>query len=133
MRTLRGDTPLLEDDDLVGKRDRREPVGDDECRAAAGELIQSAGDAALRGGVDAGGGVVEDQDARVLEQRPRDRDALALPTRKRVASLADSRVIALRQVVDELLGARAPGRVEYLLVRCLRTRVGDVVAHAGGE
>ena len=33
--------------------------------------------------------VVEDQDARVGEHRARDRDALALPARERVAVLAD--------------------------------------------
>ena len=46
-------------------------------------------------GVDGGGGVVEDQHARVGEQRARDRQALALAAGERQPALADSRVITL--------------------------------------
>ena len=48
-------------------------------------------------GVDRGGRVVEDQHARVGEQRARDRDPLALAAGQRQAALADARVVALRQ------------------------------------
>ena len=58
--------------------------------------------------VDRGGGVVEDQDPRVGEQGPGDRDSLALAAREGQAALADARVIAVGQVRDELVGLRAP-------------------------
>ena len=62
---------------------------------------------ALGRGVDRGGGVVEDQHARVGEQRARDRQALALPARERQAALADARLDTVGQARDELVGLRA--------------------------
>ena len=81
---------VVEHDDLVGERDRREPVGDDERRAAPHRLAQARADPRLGGRVDRGGRVVEDQDARVDEERAGDREALALAARERDAALADT-------------------------------------------
>ena len=83
--------------------------------------------------VDGAGGVVEDQDRRVDEQRARDRDALALAARQRVAALADDRVVAVRQLEDELLGAGRARRRADLLERRVGTAVGDVVADRDRE
>ena len=47
--------------------------------------------------VDRRGGVVEDQDPRVGEERPGQRDALALAARQREAPLADDGVVAVGQ------------------------------------
>ena len=85
LRAARGDPPVVEDDDLVGERDRRQAVGDDDRRPAAHDLAQPGADPRLGRRVDRGGRVVEDEDARVDEQRPRDRDALALAARERDA------------------------------------------------
>ena len=60
--------------------------------------------ARLGGRVDRGGGVVEDQDARVGEQRAGDRDPLALAAGEREAALADARVVAVGESLDELVG-----------------------------
>ena len=49
--------------------------------------------------------LVEDQDARVREQRAGDRHALALPARKARALLADDGVVAFGQLADELVRA----------------------------
>ena len=59
-------------------------------------------------GVERGGGLVEDQDRRVLQHRARDREPLALPGRELRAALAEQRVVALGQRGDELVGARRP-------------------------
>ena len=58
--------------------------------------------------VEARRGLVEDQDARVGENRARDRDALALPARQLDAALADDRVVALLELLDELVAVRDP-------------------------
>ena len=42
--------------------------------------------------------VVEHEDRRIEQQRPRDRDALALPAGQRVAPLADDGVVALGEL-----------------------------------
>ena len=78
VRAARGDAPVLEHDDLVGQRDRRQPVADDERRPRAHQAAQRVLDLGLGGRVDARRRVVQDQDARVAQQRPGDRDALAL-------------------------------------------------------
>ena len=79
------DAAVVEHDDLIGERDRREAVGDHEGRAPGHRLVERQLDLLLGRGVDRGGRVVEDQHARVGEQRARDRDALALAARERAA------------------------------------------------
>ena len=59
--------------------------------------------------VHAGGRFVEDEDRRVLEQRPRDRDALFFADAQLHAALADHGLQAFRQALDELR-AHSPRR-----------------------
>ena len=99
----------------------------------AHRLAQREPDARLGRGVDRGGRVVEDQDARVGDERAGDRDALALAARERQAALADHGVVALRQRRDEVVRLRAARRLLDLGVARIRPREGDVVAHRGGE
>ena len=82
-------------------------MGDHERRAPRHRLVERELDALLGRGVDRGGGVVEDQHARVGEQRAGDRHALALAAGQRQPALADARVEALRQARDEVVGLRA--------------------------
>ena len=126
MSAARDDAALLQHDDVVGERDRRETVGDDERRAALHDLAQGGLDLALGGGVDRRGGVVEDQDARVGEERAGDRDPLALAAAEGQAALAHAGVVAVRELGDELRGLRARGGQLDLLARRVRARVGDV-------
>ena len=79
---------MLHDEDLVGAADRREPVGDDDRRAAAQQPVERLLDQDLRRPVDVRGRLVEDQDARIGEQGARDRDQLALAGREPRAALA---------------------------------------------
>ena len=97
---------VVEDDDLLGQRDRAGAVGDDEGGAAAHDLLQRGPDAELGLDVDAAGGVVEDEDARVHHERPRDRDALALAAAEREAALTDDGLVALGERLDEVVGLR---------------------------
>ena len=111
-----GDDPaVVEHDDLVGQRDRREAVGDHERRAPRHRLASASLISLLGRGVDRGGRVVEDQDARVGQQRARDRQALALAAGERQPALADARVVALGQALDELVRpARAARPLDLL-------------------
>ena len=58
------------------------PVRDGDRGAALHQVVQRLLDFLLGLGVDRGRGFVEDQDARVDQQRARDRDALALAARQ---------------------------------------------------
>src|SRR5262249_31656485 len=82
VRSLLDDAAVLEQDDRRRVPDRREPVGDDERRAAVEQAAQRVLDLALRADVDRAGRLVEDEDARISEQRARERDELTLAERE---------------------------------------------------
>ena len=66
-------------------------------------------DQPLADGVERGRRLVEDQDPRVLEQHPRDRDPLLLAARQLVAALADDRVVAVGHLARSGRGSPPPG------------------------
>ena len=102
--------PFAEEDHPVGEGDGGRAVGDHDRGAVAHHLGERVADLVLLGGIDRRGGVVEDEHAGVGEDRPGDRDALALPAGQRVAPLADERVVPLGQRIDELVGTGQRGR-----------------------
>src|ERR1044071_3796591 len=97
------DLPCLDDKDLVGAADGRQPVGDNERRAAFSQIVQSFLDQRFRFAVKARGRLVENEDPRVSEQCSRDSDALTLAAGKLYAAFADDRVIAIWEFLDEFI------------------------------
>src|SRR5580765_6257268 len=91
----------LEGDDAVGALDRREPVRDHEAGAALHQRLERLLHQALGFRVECRGGLVEDEDRRVLVDRARDREALALAAGELGAVVPDQGVGAERQAVDE--------------------------------
>ncbi|CAN5702049.1 hypothetical protein BH20ACT14_BH20ACT14_11220 [soil metagenome] len=87
---------MIEDDDQVGATDRRQPMRDDERRSAGEEVPKPSLDFPLGADVDRGGGLVEDENVRVGEERTREGDQLPLSQREPEAALAELRVVALR-------------------------------------
>src|SRR3954447_1434259 len=79
---------MLHDEDLVGAPDGRERVRDDDRGTAAQQTVESLLDQDLRGTVDVGRRLVEDQDPWIGEQRARDRDQLAPAGRQSGAAFA---------------------------------------------
>ena len=79
------------------------------------------------------GGLVEDQYPGVLEQRPRDCNALLLSTRQARAMLADFGLVALRELFDDFVYLGHSARLNDVLK--VRMRVGDdeVVVDGAGE
>src|SRR6266508_6721220 len=66
------DAAVVEDQDQVGGEHGRQPVRDDERRPPGEERAQRGLDVLLGDGVEVGRGLVEDQDARILEDDPGD-------------------------------------------------------------
>ncbi len=96
--------------------------------------VSAAPDPELGLDVDAAGGVVEDEDARVHDQRARDGDALALAAAEREAALADDRVVALGERGDEVVRLRGlRGAARTSLVARLRPAEADVLGDRGAE
>ena len=93
-----------------------------------------AADLVLLARVDRRRRVVEDQDARVGEHRARDRDALPLTTRERVAVLADDRVVARRAGrARTRRRPRAGPRARPASIVAFGIGERDVAAHRVGE
>ena len=60
-------------------------------------------------GVERARGLVEDEDARILQDGARDGDALLLPAGELHAALADERRVALGEARDEVVGVGGAG------------------------
>ena len=111
VRALVDHPAAFEHDDAVGQVQRRPAVRD---RAAWSGPAMTRAEGVVNGrldpGVDRAGGVVEDEDARVEQDGPGQRDPLTLAAREGQPALADDGVVAPRQLLDELVGLRRPGR-----------------------
>ena len=99
------DAAAVEDQQPVERLHRRQPVRDDQRRASDHQPFHGVLDQHLRFRIEAGRGLVEDQDRRICQEGARDRHALALAARKFDAALAHQRAIALRQPADEVVRA----------------------------
>src|SRR5436309_7466953 len=130
VRAALDDAAVLDHQDLVGAPDGREPVGDDEGGAVLHQVGEARLDERLGLGVEARGGLVEDQDARVGQDGAGDGDALALPAREPHAALADDGVEPLRETVGELVDVRDVTGLAELGIGGIRAREGDVLADA---
>ena len=134
MVALLDDAAAVEHDQPVHRRDGREPVRDRHHRLALHQRVQAGLDRRLDLGVERAGGLVEQQDRCVLQDHPRDGDALALPARELDAALADLRVVAaapgrVGELADEAVGLGAARGLDHLGVARVRAAVQDVVAH----
>src|SRR5688572_27817073 len=81
MRAALDDAPAVVDEDPVGAQDRREPVSDGDGGAALHQSLEGGLDEPLGHRVERGRRLVQDEDARILEQHPGDRDPLLLAAR----------------------------------------------------
>ena len=70
---------------------------------------------------------VEDQDARVDQQRARDADPLAFAPGKRLTAFTDQRVVSVGQLHNELVGASGLRRADDLVSRRIGAAVGNVL------
>ena len=87
---------VLQHEHHVGSANGGEPVSDDECGPADHQPVERVENDVLGARVDRRGRLVQDQDRRALEERPRDADALTLTAREHRAALAEPRPIRER-------------------------------------
>src|SRR5215213_783966 len=114
------DPAAVEHDDLVRVAHRREAVGDRDRRPPLREPVERVLHEPLRLGVERARRLVEDEDRRVAQDRPRDRDALLLAAGEPVAALADNGVVAVRQRCDDVVDPGRLGGDLDLVVRGVR-------------
>ncbi len=108
-------------------------MGDQQGGPAGHDRAQGLVDLVLDAGVHGGGGVVEEQQPRVGEDRPGQGDALALAAGEGQALLADLGVVPGGQGPHEPVGLGGAGGGLDLLVGGARVPVGDVGADGVGE
>ena len=113
-RPVLDDPAVLQDDRAVGDEHRREPLAETSTVRPATAGRRCSTSSALRLGVDRRHRVVEHEHARAGDERAREGDALALAAGEVDAALADQRVVAVREVVDEAGDAGRLARVEHL-------------------
>ena len=104
---------------------------DDEGGAPLHHRLQRRLHIALGLRIQGGGGLVQYQYGRVLQEGTGDGEALALAAGQEHAVIAHQRLVAVRQLVDELGGIGALRRLRYgALARPLQRPIADVARHS---
>jgi hypothetical protein len=89
------DSPLLENDDLVRFLDRRQTMGNGDCRAILSNSVKSSLDNLLSTDIDSAGGLVEDENLGLPDNGPRNGNALTLAAGQLGTTFTDLSVVAL--------------------------------------
>ena len=105
-------------------------MSDHERRSPLRDPLELGLDRFFRARVERRGGFVEDQDARILEQRARNRHALLLAAGELEAALADHGRVLRRQRLDEVVDVRGARGFDDFGIARLRPPVADVVENA---
>src|SRR6185437_4160569 len=109
------DSAAFEHEDLIGAANRGKAMGDHKRGPAAHQIAEAFLDQGLGFGIEARCGFVENQDARVGQDRSRNGNALFLTSRELDAALADNRVVAVLETFGKLVHARrAAGREDFV-------------------
>ena len=96
----------LHHQDLIRAADGRQPVRDHERRAALHQVPQAFLNQRLGFGIQARGRLVQNQNARIGQNRARNRNPLPLPAGEFHAALADDGVVLFLEMLGELIHAR---------------------------
>src|SRR5262245_59237546 len=123
----------LERDDAIRRPHGRKPVRDDENGPPLGDLLHVLLNDALALIVEGARRLIEDQNARVGDERAGNRDTLALAARQGRAAFADDRVVAFGQLEDEFVCSRQFCRRDYALHRHCGVGERDILAHRAIE
>src|SRR6266853_1619764 len=102
VRSHLADLAFVHHDDLVGALDGREPVGDDQRRPPFYHAVERVAHPKLGLRIHARSRLVENQNLRIMRQRPRETDQLLLSGRERRAAFAHFFLESSRQGSDEV-------------------------------
>src|SRR5438270_2970703 len=133
MRATLGHASVVHDEDEIGPANGGQSMSNYESRAASEQCGHGRLDQLLALGVEIARRLVEDEDLRRRENSAGDRESLLLATGELHAALPDVRLIAVRQLGDELVRVRAAGGIFDVGVRGVVPSVGDVVANGAVE
>src|SRR6266498_4094654 len=107
---------------------------DDEGRTIFHQLVQSRPDRCFRFCIDRRRGVVEDQNAGILEKSAGNGHALFLSTREGHAFLADQSVVTIWEAEDDIMnGSSFCGALDFLLRDISSDTISDVLPDRAAE
>lgn len=106
MRALFDDPAAVQEDDAIGALNRPQPMRDQHHRPARHQALDALVDGRLVHRIQRRGHLVQQHDGRILQQRSRDRNPLALTAGQQCAAHADMRRPAAGQSLDHLVQAR---------------------------
>ena len=124
---------MIHHEHLVRLADRAEAVRDDETSPPAHEAGEGRLQPGLRQRVDRARRLVQDQDARVGEQRAGEGHQLLLPERESAALFRYRGMNPLRQGLNQVEAVEVAERLADRLVRCFRAGGLHVVGDRAGE
>lgn len=127
MRARLCDPPLLHDDDRIGPAYRLQAMGDDEHRLAMCQLADGMLQMHLILRVERGRRFVENNDGRILQHRPGDRNPLLLAAGQHRPALAGDRAVAERQLHNKLVAVRRLRCFHHFCVRRSRLAHPNIV------
>ena len=133
MGALLHQAAALQHPDHIGALHRGQAVGDHQCGAAHHGFVQGSLHHFFALRVERAGGFVQQQKRRVLQNSPRNRDALALPARQAHAPVTQIGVKTLGQFADELLRISRFGGSVHILQTGVGSAVADVLDHGARE
>ena len=91
MGAFLGNHAVFENEDFVGIPDRAQAMRDGDHGPSLHKPVKSVDHQFFRLGIEGGGGLIENQDRRIADDRAGDADALPLAAREREAALAHQR------------------------------------------
>ena len=130
---LLADALFVQDENPVSALNGGQPMGDNQGGAVACQVLQGPLHHLLALGVQSAGGLVQNEDGRVLQKGPGNGKPLALASGQLYPPGADVRVVALGQLADKLLGPGPAGGGLHLLKGGAGLAVSDVLCHGAGE
>src|SRR6185437_10108170 len=133
MRTALDDLSRFDDKNLIAAANGGETVGDDECGSSMHQIAQAFLNQRLGFRVQAGRGLVENQDARVGQNCAGDGYALLLASGKLYAAFADQSVVLVAEIFGEFVHARDAAGGKNLLFGGVRAGEADIFADGSVE
>ncbi len=128
VRPLLDHASVIEHQDEIGVADRGETVGDDQVRAACEQRRQRFLHLPLGDGIECARRLVENEDARILQDGARDRQPLPLAAGEAITAFADHGVVSVGQRSDGVVDLRTPGGILDVRPRRVGTSVSQVLS-----